>query len=157
MEESKIENIERTEADVPAINRTSDDYILIDACGAFKYQVRKSAQTQDIATAFLTGSPAIKACLEHSLRIKAADELRSFVASLLGVPAKEVQENYRDAMKNLTEEEISKVNEHMIDWQYDPAVTRVDPEKALKTMQSKINKLKALGMTKEELKELLGL
>ncbi len=122
----------------------------------FKVQIRWSAQ-QELITEIMTGSYYVdivgynstKQALSSSIRIAAQSEVRRLMFEALGWKQKE--KSQVQCMDALSDEQIQKIKESLIDWTYDVTPKADTTEKKKKSATDFLDK-----MSPEERKEFLA-
>jgi len=115
-----------TSADVPKDARTEDTYILVNVCKAFDFQINMLSQKPDVFRGWAKGSEALRTLIEHSIRIKAADALRSVIAEIYGEKVEDVRGSYTAYATKLSKDsaKLTELKRRMFEWCWEGRVTK---------------------------------
>jgi hypothetical protein len=148
-EDSATYTFPATSSDVPKNARTSDSYIMVNVCKLFDFQINMEAQKQDVFHGWSKGSEALRTLIEHSIRIKAADALRSAMAEIFGEKVEDIRGSYTAYAQRLSKdpEKLRKLKAVMFEWTWEGKVSKP------KTLESQLaDTIKSIGTLIEKVK-----
>jgi hypothetical protein len=149
MENTHASTYPATSADVPRDARTSDSYIEVNVCKLFDFQINMENQKHDVFQGWSKGSEALRTLIEHSIRIKAADALRSAMAEIFGEKVEDIRGNYTAYATKFVEspEKLRKLKATMFEWTWEGRVTKP------KSLENQLaDTIKAIGALIEKVK-----
>jgi hypothetical protein len=149
MENTHTSAFPATSANVPQDARTDNVYILVNVCKLFDFQINMEAQKKDVFEAWSKGSEALRTLVEHSIRIKAADALRSAIAEIYGEKVEDVRGSYTAYAQRLSKdpEKLRKLKSVMFGWCWEGKVSK---PKSLEAQLAET--IKAIGTLIEKVK-----
>lgn len=138
-----------TSADVPKDARTESTYIAVNVCKLFDFQINMHAQKHDVFQSWTKGSDALRTLIEHSIRIKAADALRSTIAEIYGEKVEDVRGDYTAYAARLSKDlaKLQELKTRMFSWCWEGKVSKP------KSLESQLAEtIKSIGSLIEKVK-----
>jgi hypothetical protein len=149
MENTHTSAFPATSANVPQDARTDNVYILVNVCKLFDFQINMEAQKRDVFHGWSKGSEALRTLIEHSIRIKAADALRSAMAEIFGEKVEDIRGSYTAYASKISrdDEKLRKLKSTMFEWVWEGKVSK---PKSLEAQLAET--IKAIGTLIEKVK-----